>query len=80
MKGELRLLENIFLVILVILNVYLLNFNVVTNNYTIGKKPESTANYMDIEEIIENGGIPEVSILDHYEEKAEKIEPVVLMD
>ena len=77
MKGELRLLENIFLVILVILNVYLLNFNVITNNYTIGKKPKSTANYMDIEEIIANGGIPEVSILDHYEEKAEKIEPVV---
>ncbi len=79
MKGKLRLLENIFLVMLVILDVYLLNFNVFTNDYQITKKIKSTANYMDIEEIIKNASVPEISILNHYEEKAEKIEvePIV---
>jgi hypothetical protein len=78
-KGELRLHEIIFLAILVILDVYLLNLNIVTNDYQIAKKNKSTANYMDIEEIIKNNSNPEVSILNHYEEKAEEIEvePIV---
>ena len=52
MKSKSKLLENIFLVMLVILDVYLLN-NV--DNYVISKKTSSTANYVTIEELISSG-------------------------
>ena len=64
-KGEPRLLENIFLVMLVILDVYLLS-NV--DNYVIKKKTSSTANYVTIEELISSGTEYEVSVLDTLEE------------
>lgn len=73
MKGEPRLLENIFLVMLVILDVYLLS-NV--DNYVIKKKTSSTANYITIEELISSGTKYEVSILDTLEEVKEELEPI----
>lgn len=51
MKGELRLHEIIFLAMLVILDVYLLNSNIVKNNYDVKKEDSSTANYLDISQI-----------------------------
>ena len=73
MKGEPRLLENIFLVMLVILDVYLLS-NV--DNYVIKKKTSSTANYVTIEELISSGTKYEVSVLDTLEEVKEELEPI----
>ena len=73
MKGEPRLLENIFLVILVILDVYLLS-NV--DNYVIKKKSSSTANYVTIEELISSGTEYEVSVLDTLEEVKGQLEPI----
>lgn len=73
MKGEPRLLENIFLVMLVILDVYLLS-NV--DNYVIKKKTSSTANYVTIEELISSGTKYEVSVLDTLEEVKEELEPL----
>ena len=73
MKGEPRLLENIFLVMLVILDVYLLS-NV--DNYVIKKKTSSTANYVTIEELISSGTKYEVSVLDTLEEVKEELEPM----
>ena len=79
MKGELRLLENIFLVMLIILDVYLLNYNIISNDYKVTKKTNSTANYMTIDQLIENKTETEISILDHYEEeeKEEEVDPIV---
>ena len=73
MKGESRLLENIFLVMLVILDVYLLS-NV--DNYVIKKQTSSTANYVTIEELISSGTEYEVSVLDTLEEVKEQLEPI----
>ena len=73
MKSELRLLENLFLVMLVILDVYLLS-NV--DNYVIKKKTSSTANYVTIEELISSGTKYEVSVLDALEEVKEELEPI----
>lgn len=73
MKGEPRLLENIFLVMLVILDVYLLS-NV--DNYVIKKKTSSTANYVTIEELISSGTKYEVSVLDTLEDVKEQLEPI----
>ena len=73
MKGEPRLLENIFLVMLVILDVYLLS-NV--DNYVIKKKTSSTANYITIEELISSGTKYEVSVLDTLEDVKEELEPI----
>jgi len=72
-KGEPRLLENIFLVMLVILDVYLLS-NV--DNYVIKKKTSSTANYVTIEELISSGTKYEVSVLDTLEDVKEELEPI----
>jgi len=78
-KGELRLHEIIFLVMLVILDVYLLNYNISVNDYGVTKKSNSTANYVSIDELISNDTEYEVSILDHYDEIKDEIviEPVV---
>ena len=73
MKGKPRLLEGIFLVMLVILNVYLLS-NV--DNYVIKKKTSSTANYVTIEELISSGTKYEVSVLDTLEEVKEQLKPI----
>ena len=73
MKGEPRLLENIFLVMLVILDVYLLS-NV--DNYVIKKQTSSTANYITIEELISSGTEYEVSVLDKLEDVKEELEPI----
>jgi len=72
-KGEPRLLEGIFLVMLVILDVYLLS-NV--DNYVIKKKTSSTANYVTIEQLISSGIEYEVSVLDKLEEVKEELEPI----
>lgn len=83
MKGELRLLENLFLVMLVILDVYLLNLNVRTNSYEVTKKVNSTANYVNIEKLIENNSESKLSIINHYneikEELIEKIEEITVV-
>lgn len=73
MKGEPRLLENIFLVMLVILDVYLLSS---VDNYVIKKKTSSTANYVTIEELISSGTKYEISVLDTLEEVKEELEPI----
>ena len=67
MKGELKLLENLFLVMLIILDIYLLNYNISTNEYNVTKKNNSTANYMTLEELKGNEPNTEISILEHYE-------------
>lgn len=67
MKGELKLLENLFLVMLIILDIYLLNYNISTNEYSVTKKNNSTANYMTLEELKGNEINTEISILEHYE-------------
>jgi len=61
-KGELRLHEIIFLAILVILDVYLLNSNIVRNNYDVEKEDSSTANYLDINELVENEIVEEIEL------------------
>ena len=84
MKGELKLLENLFLVMLIILDIYLLNYNISTNDYKVTKKVNSTANYMTLEELKGNEKNTDISILEHYQtsendkiEEVEKLEPVV---
>ena len=81
MKGELRLHEIIFLAILVILDVYLLNLNISVDDYEVSRTNKSRANYMKIEELIDNNSSNEVSIMDHYEiikgELEEIAEPIV---
>jgi len=77
-KGELKLLENLFLVMLIILDIYLLNYNISTNDYKVTKKNNSTANYMTLEELKGNEINTEISILEHYEtSEKEELEPVV---
>ena len=66
MKGELKLLENIFLVMLVILDVYLLNLNISVNDYEVTKKVKSTANYINIDKLIENNIEEKVSVFEYY--------------
>lgn len=81
MKGELKLLENLFLVMLIILDIYLLNYNISTNDYKVTKKNNSTANYMTIEELKGNEINTEISILEHYEtEEKEELKLVVYDD
>lgn len=79
MKSKNKLLENIFLVILVILDVCLLNLNISVNDYEVKKELNSTANYVSIEELISSNTKYEISILDHYNEIKDEIviEPVV---
>lgn len=76
MKDKTKLLENIFLVMLVIFDICLLNQY---ESYKITKKSSSTANYVKIEELIDSGVDYEVSILDVYEGTKEEIkeEPIV---
>ncbi len=50
MKAKLRLLEMGSLIIVIILNVYLLNANIIINRYEKLKESSSTANYINIEE------------------------------
>jgi len=78
-KSRPRLLENIFLVMLIILDVYLLNLNISFNDYQVKKELNSTANYVSIEELISSNTKYEISILDHYNEIKDEIiiEPVV---
>ena len=73
MKGEPRLLENIFLVMLVILDVYLLSS---VDNYVITQNTSSTANYVDIDELISSGTKYEVSVLDTFEEIKEELDAI----
>ena len=84
MKGELKLLENLFLVMLIILDIYLLNYNISTNDYKVTKKINSTANYMTLDELNVNEIGTEISIFEHYEtsekeklEEVEEIKPIV---
>ena len=74
MKSEPRLLENIFLVMLVILDVYLLNLNMSVNDYEVTKKSNSTANYVNIEELIASNTKYEISIFDDFEEIKEEVD------
>ena len=72
MKSKTRLLENIFLVMLVILDVYLLNLNIGVNSYEVTKKTSSTANYIDVDELVNSNTEYEVSVFETFEEiKAE---------
>ena len=76
-KGEPRLRENIFLILLIIIDIYLLGLNISSNEYEINKKETSTANYVSIDEIIESNTQYEISVIDKYEEEKQEIEPVV---
>ena len=76
MKGELRLHEIIFLAILVILDVYLLNLNISVNDYEVTRKNSSTANYMNIEELINSNTNYEISIMDHYDTVKDELKKV----
>lgn len=49
MKGEPRLLENIFLVMLIILHICLLNVNLITDAFKSEKQKSSTANYLIVD-------------------------------
>lgn len=81
MKGELRLHEIIFLAILVILDVYLLNLNISVNDYEVKRTNSSTANYMNIDELINTNINNQSSIMQHYnvvkEDLVEIEEPIV---
>ena len=77
MKGEPRLRENIFLILLLIIDIYLLGLNISSNEYEINKKETSTANYVSIDELIESNTQYEISVIDKYEEEKQEIEPVV---
>lgn len=77
MKGKTRLLENIFLVMLIILNIYLQNLNV--GIYKISKQATSTANYINVDEIVKKEENIDNNIIDIFYEAKEKIEtePIV---
>ena len=83
MKGKPKLLENIFLVMLVILDVYLLNLNISVNDYEVKNKISSTANYINIEELIASNTNYQESVIDYYEEIKDElseelvVEPIV---
>lgn len=76
-KGKTRLLENIFLVMLIILNIYLQNLSVDT--YKISKQTSSTANYMNVDELVKKDEGFNNYILEIFYETKEKIEtePIV---
>ena len=67
MKGEPRLHEIMFLVMLIVFNVYLLELNISIDKYEVTRKTKSTANYINIEDLIDSETKNEVSILEHYE-------------
>ena len=50
MKAKLKLLEVGILAIVIILDAYLLNLNISTNEYKVETKTHSTANYINIED------------------------------
>ena len=77
MKGEPRLRENIFLILLIIIDIYLLGLNISNNEYEINKKSSSKANYVSIDELIESNTKVEVSVIDSYEKEKEEFDPVV---
>ena len=77
MKGEPRLRENIFLILLIIIDIYLLGLNISSNEYEISKKASSTANYVSIDELIESNTKYEISIIEKYEEEKPKEDPKV---
>lgn len=79
MKSELRLHELVFLAILIILDIYLLNLNISTNSYEVVKKNKSTANYINIEEIVNQKVESNISIFEKLEQLKEEviIEPKV---
>ena len=72
-KSELRLHEIIFLAMLIILDIYLLNLNISTNDYEIVKKDRSTANYVNIEEIINKNAESKVSVFEKLEQMKQEI-------
>jgi len=78
-KSELRLHELVFLAILIILDIYLLNLNISTNSYEVVKKNKSTANYINIEEIVNQKVESNISIFEKLEQLKEEviIEPKV---
>lgn len=73
MKGKRKLLENIFLVMLVIFDVYLLNLNIGANDYELEKETNSTANYVNIDKLISDDVEYAGSILEHYDEIKDEI-------
>lgn len=79
MKGKNKILENIFLVMLVILDIYLLNLNISVNDYEVTKKLNSTANYISMENLMESSTDYGNSIFGHYETIKDEIEvsPIV---
>ena len=86
MKGKPRLWENIFLVLLVFVDIFLLGMHISNNGYKIGKKASSTANYVSADQLIENNPMYEFSIINklekqleekQIEEKESKVEQIV---
>lgn len=81
MKGKSKLFENIFLVALVILDVYLLNLNISVSEHKVTKESSSTANYVNIEDLIASNTKYEVSVFEYYDEiKDEIVEDPVVYD
>lgn len=80
MKGELKLHGIIFLVMLLILDVYLLDLNISVNEYEVTRKRNSTANYMNIEELISSNTNYETSILEHYDTIKEELVEVEVIE
>jgi len=79
-KGKPKLLENIFLVMLVILDVYLLNLNISINDYEVKNKINSTANYINIEELIASNAKYQTSVLDYYEEIKDELKEEIVVE
>ena len=73
MKSELRLHEYIFLAMLIILDIYLLNLNISVNDYEILKRDSSTANYLNIEEVINTKKESNLSIIEKLEQMKQEI-------
>lgn len=79
MKSMNKVSRDIFIVMLVILDVYLLNINIITRDYKISKETSSTANYIEIEDITKDNDTKEDIILENNIEviSYEDGEPIV---
>ena len=53
MKAKLRIMEFISISMIIILNAYLIHLNLGVSNYQAAKQYESTANYIDVEEVVQ---------------------------
>lgn len=79
-KGKKRLLENIFLAILIILGIYLFNLEIDNSGYKVRNESNSTANYIEVQEVLNKEIVEEEPIVFDgltFKELSEKINNVL---